>query len=279
MRGLGTLTNVATVVGGTTIGLAFGARIPDRIRTTTLQVIGMTTVVLGVRDTMKSHNVVFPLLAVVLGGILGELLRIEDRLAVVGEALRRRYERRRPSVLDAETGAAGAAGAADGADAADGGVETGEGAGVFGAPPGTGRSAFVTGFVTATLLFCIGPMTILGSMEDGTGRSPQLLIIKSCLDGFMSVIFATVYGVGVAFSAVSILVVQGLLTLGGSGLDRVLDDRMATELFAAGGLMVLGIGLRLLDIKPVRVASLLPGLVLAPLFVWLFARPGGLLFQ
>jgi uncharacterized membrane protein YqgA involved in biofilm formation len=242
VRGIGTIVNVAAVVAGTGFGLVFRGRLPDRMRATTVQAVGITVVVLGVRDASRSHNMVFPLLAVVLGGLIGEGLRIEDRLDGAGAALRRRYGR-------------------------------------AGAGPADDRSGFVTGFVNATLVYCVGPLTILGCIEDGTGRTPQLLLIKSALDGFMSVIFAATYGVGVAFSAISLLVVQGLLTLAGSGLDRVLDDRMTTELFAAGGVLVVGIGLRLLELKAVRVASLLPGLVLAPLFVWLFARPGGHLFQ
>ena len=133
------------------------------------------------------------------------------------------------------------------------------------------ESRFVTGFVTATLLFCIGPMTILGAIEDASGATPQLYIIKGTLDGFMTVVFAATYGIGAAFSAVGVFVVQGLLTLFGTGLDSLLDDRMRTEMFAAGGLTVLAIGLNLLEIKKIRLGSLLPALVVTPVLVALFA--------
>ena len=133
------------------------------------------------------------------------------------------------------------------------------------------ESRFVTGFVTATLLFCIGPMTILGAIEDASGRTPQLYIIKGTLDGFMTVIFAATYGIGAAFSAIGVFVVQGTLTLFGTGLDSLLTDRMRTEMFAAGGLTVLAIGLNLLEIKRVRLGSLLPALVVTPVLVALFA--------
>ena len=133
------------------------------------------------------------------------------------------------------------------------------------------ESRFVTGFVTATLLFCIGPMTILGAIEDASGATPQLYIIKGTLDGFMTVVFAATYGIGAAFSAVGVFVVQGLLTLFGAGLDSLLDDRMRTEMFAAGGLTVLAIGLNLLEIKKIRLGSLLPALVVTPVLVALFA--------
>lgn len=134
------------------------------------------------------------------------------------------------------------------------------------------ESTFVQGFVTASLLFCIGPMTILGAIEDASGKTPQLYIIKGTLDGFMAVIFTATYGIGAAFSALGVFVVQGLLTLGGTGLDSILTDRMRTEMFAAGGFTVLAIGLNLLDIKKVKLGSLLPGLVVTPVLVALFAR-------
>jgi uncharacterized membrane protein YqgA involved in biofilm formation len=108
-------------------------------------------------------------------------------------------------------------------------------------------------------------------MQDATGETPQLFIIKGTLDGFMNVIFGAIYGVGAIFSALSIFVVQGSLTIGGTALDSLLNDRMRTELFAAGGLAVMAISLNLLEIKKIRLASLLPGLVVTPLLVWLFA--------
>ena len=133
------------------------------------------------------------------------------------------------------------------------------------------ESRFVAGFVTATLLFCIGPMTILGAIEDASGRTPQLYIIKGALDGFMTVIFSATYGIGAAFSAIGVFVVQGTLTLFGTGLDSLLTDRMRTEMFAAGGLTVLAIGLNLLEIKRIRLGSLLPALVVTPVLVAMFA--------
>jgi uncharacterized membrane protein YqgA involved in biofilm formation len=135
----------------------------------------------------------------------------------------------------------------------------------------------VNGFVTATLLFCIGPLTILGAIEDASGKTPQLYIIKGTLDGFMMIIFSALYGVGALFSAVSVFVVQGTLTVFGASLDSLLDDRMRLELFAAGGLAVMAIGINLLEIKKIRLGSLLPGLILTPILVWIFATPNGLI--
>jgi uncharacterized membrane protein YqgA involved in biofilm formation len=233
--GLGTLINTATVLIGGSFGLIIGDRIPERIRTIVVQVIGLVTLGLGLGDVLKTHNMVFPLVGMVLGGIVGELLAIERRLEGLGEVIRRRFARNQE--------------------------------------PGK----FVNGFITATLLFCIGPLTILGAMQDATGETPQLYIIKGTLDGFMNVIFGAIYGVGAVFSALSVFVVQGSLTLGGSALDNLLNDRMRIELFSAGGFAVMAIGLNLLEIKKIRLGSLLPGLVITPVLVWLFAVPTGVI--
>jgi len=233
MRGLGTIINTATVLAGGGIGLLIGNRIPDRIRVIIVQVIGLVTIAIGLRDVINTDNMVFPLVGMVLGAIIGEVLRIEDRLEQLGEILRRKF-------TDTES-----------------------------------ESKFVTGFVTATLLFCVGPLTILGAIEDASGKTPQLYIIKATLDGFMMIIFSALYGVGAIFSAASVFVIQGSLTLFGTSLDTLLTDRMRLELFSAGGLAVLAIGLNLLEIKRIRLGSLLPGLVITPLLVWLFATPNG----
>ncbi len=235
MRGLGTLINTATVLAGGGLGLIIGNRIPDRIRTIIVQVIGLVTIAIGLRDVIKTDNMVFPLVGMVLGAIIGEMLRIEDRLESLGEVLRRKF-----SKPDNE-------------------------------------SKFVTGFVTATLLFCVGPLTILGAIEDASGKTPQLYIIKGTLDGFMMIIFSALYGIGALFSAASVFVVQGSLTLFGTSLDTLLNDRMRLELFSAGGLAVLAIGINLLEIKKIRLGSMLPGLVITPLLVWIFATPNGLI--
>lgn len=229
VRGLGTLINTATVVAGGGVGLLIGSRIPERVRTTVVQVIGIATLVMGIDNALDTRNLVFPLVGTVVGAIIGEILRIEDRLEGLGERLKRRFAR----------------------DDDDG--------------------SFTRGFVTATLLFCIGPLTILGAIEDATGEVPRLFIIKGTLDGFMSMIFTATYGIGAAFSALSVLVVQGLLTLAGTGLDAALDERMRTELFAAGGFMVIAIGVNLLGITRIRLGSLLPGLIVTPLLVVWFA--------
>ncbi len=235
MRGLGTLINTVTVLCGGMLGLLIGDKIPERIRLIIVQVIGLTTLAIGLRDVIDTENIVFPLVGMVLGAILGEILHIEDRLANLGEMLRRRFAKK------------------------------------------SSESKFVDGFVTATLLFCVGPLTILGAIEDASGKTPQLYIIKGTLDGFMTIIFAALYGVGAIFSAASVFVVQGSLTLFGASLDSLLTERMRIELFSAGGLAVIAIGINLLEIKKIRLGSLLPGLVITPILVQIFATPNGII--
>lgn len=228
MRGLGTIVNVATVVIGTAIGILAGRRVPERVRETVLGALGLIVIVLGVDNATETRNFVFPVVALVLGGAIGELLRIEDRLANVGERIRQRA--------------------------------------------GSDEGSFVEGFVAASLVFCVGPLTILGSISDGLGEGSQELIVKAALDGLVALVFASTLGIGVGFSALTILVVQGGLTLGASAADDVLTTRMVAEMTAAGGVMLMGIGVRLLEIKPIRVGSMLPALVVAPVLVSLFAH-------
>lgn len=234
MRGLGTIINTATVVFGGGCGVFFGRKIPSRVKDLVVQTIGLVTIGLGLSDVLKTHNMVIPLVSLVAGGIIGEILRIESGLERLGSTLQKRF--------------------ASGSD----------------------ESSFVRGFVTASLLFCVGPLTILGALEDASGKTPQLYIIKGTLDGFMSMILTAAHGIGAAFSALSVFVVQGLLTLGGTSIDAVLTERMQTEMFATGGFAVLAIGLNLLQLTKIRLGSLIPSLVVAPLIVWIFAVPSGL---
>ena len=244
MRGLGTLINVVLVIVGSGLGVVIGDRIPERMRTTLLQVMGLVSIAIGMSDAIDTRNMVFPLIGMAIGALIGEALGLEDRLERLGARLQKRFDRSaaQPPQTDATT------------------TQT----------PGEQRS-FVKGFVIASSLYCIGPLTVLGAIEDASGATPQLYIIKGLLDGFVSIMFAATYGIGVAFSALSVLVVQGSLTIGGTSLDALLDDRMRTELFAAGGLAVIGIGLNLLQVTKIRLANLLPGLLITPLLVAIFA--------
>lgn len=255
MRGVGTLVNVLTVLAGTGLGVLLHGRLPERVRTTVLDGIGIIVVGVGIAGFLETGNAVFPVVAVVAGGIIGELLALEDRLEGLGERIRRRvegpgearvvrsYVERDPDEVELDHVVA----------------------------PDGGRS-FVDGFVVASLTFGIGAMMIVGSLQDGISGDSELLIVKATLDGLVSVVFAAVYGWGVGFSALTIGVLQGTFTLIGALLgESLLDDRMVAELEATGGVLIVGIGLRLLDLKDVKVGSYLPALAIAPVLVALFA--------
>jgi uncharacterized membrane protein YqgA involved in biofilm formation len=239
--GLGTALNVLAVLIGGTVGTLLGDRLPARVRDVVTDGLGLITLVVGglnaaaVVDAnlVDAVGVGVPLLivlgSVVLGGALGAALRLESRLESVGSQLQSRLTR--------------------GADATI-------------APDA--RRSFVDGFVTASLVFCVGPLTILGALQDGMGNGIELLALKSVLDGFAALAFAASLGWGVVASALTVLVVQGMLTTIGVVAGEVLGDAEVAALTATGGVLLLGVGLRLLRVKPVPVGDLLPALVLAP---------------
>jgi uncharacterized protein len=229
----GTLLNVVTVVAGTLIGLAIGGRMPAPMRASLITGLGFFTILIAISmgiqiftdPLARPGDDLAVLAAVLVGVVIGELLRLHDRLEQLGAWFQRRL---------AVEGQA---------------------------------SRVAEGFVTASLVFCVGPLTILGSLENGLSGETRLLAVKSLLDGVASVAFAAALGPGVALSAITILVVQGAVSGGAFLLRDVMDGPTILAITSAGGLILLGVALRLLDLKAVRVASFLPALVLAPLFV------------
>lgn len=258
MRGLGTLVNVVTVLLGTGLGVLLRGRIPASVRTTVLDGLGLIVLGVGVASFLETANAVFPVVAIVAGGVIGELIGIEERLEALGERLRRMVEG-----PDAGEPVVGSYVERDPDEVAVDHVST------EGLPP---DRAFVDGFVVASLTFCVGALMIVGSIQEGISGDSELLIVKAALDGLVAVVFAAVYGWGVGFSALSVGLLQGAFTLIGATVGAsLLDDRMVAELEATGGVMVIGIGLRLLDVKKVKVGSFLPALVIAPVLVAIFA--------
>jgi len=235
---VGTITNVATVLAGTVVGAVAGRKFPESVRGTVLATLGLATAAIGFREILPTDEFPLVLGAVLLGAVLGELIRIEAGLHRLGEALQRRFAAAVPVDVDVP--------------------ET--------TLPVPHENRFAEGFVVASLVFCVGPLTIVGSIQDGLGDA-ELLLVKSALDGFAAIAFAAVYGWGVAASAVTVAVIQGGIALAAGTLDGVLTDPMLDGLGAAGGILLLGISLRLLDLKQVRVANMLPAVILAPLFV------------
>lgn len=231
----GTILNMITVAIGSLLGLLIGNRLPEKIQQSVVTGLGLVTLFVGISNANSTGNVIIPLISVVTGAIVGELLNIDGALERFGGWLQQRF-----------------AGGAQEGDAAH-----------------ESRVRFITGYVTASLVFCIGPLTFVGSIQDGMGLPLgfQQLAIKSVLDGFAAMAFAASFGLGVAFSLVTILILQGGLALAGSVLGNFMSDPMMNEMTAVGGLLLIGLSLVLLDIKRPRMANFLPALVIAPLIV------------
>ena len=239
MLGLGTVLNVAAVVVGGTIGTLLGDRLPTRVRDVVTDGLGLVTLMVGglnvaavldselVDEVGRGVPLLIVLASVVVGGVMGAALRLESRLEGLGGSLQRRL--------------------AGGQSAPD------------------TRRRFIEGYVTASLVFCVGPLTVLGSLQDGIGNGIELLALKSVLDGFAALAFAASLGWGVVASALTVLVVQGTLTVLGAAMGDVMNQAQVSALSATGGVLLLGVGLRLLRIKPLPVGDLLPALVVAPL--------------
>ena len=223
MIGTGTAINIVTVLAGGTLGIVIGARLSQGMRETAMNAIGLVTVLVGVQSFLRFDNPLVPLVSVIVGLVIGELIGIDDALQRFGDALERRFSK--------------------------------------------GGSPVSRAFVTTSLLFCVGPLTVLGSLQDGISGDYRLLALKSALDFVASLSFASVLGWGVLLSAGSVLVVPGGLTLAGALFGSFMSEPMILALTSTGGVLLLGLGLVLLGLKEVRVANMLPALVVAPLLV------------
>ena len=243
MVGLGTLLNVAAILVGSALGVWFGHRLPERTSRTVTDILGLVVLVIGAMNVVALQDAAFVaavgddltllvvLLALLAGGIAGSLLRIEDRLEDLGGWLQGRFAR--------------------------------------GAAPS--RAKFVEGFVDASLVFCIGPLAILGALSDGLGLGIDQLALKATLDGFASLAFAASLGWGVAASALPVGIYQGGLTLAAVLLGSLMPAAAVASITATGGVLLLGVGLRLMKIRAVPVGDMLPALLIVPLLTSLVA--------
>lgn len=230
----GTLINTVAVIIGSGLGLAFGARLPDRLRETVLAALGLFVAGLGLQMFLQTQNPLIDVASLLVGGVIGEGLRIEDRLNGVGGWLESRWSGNQ-------------------SDSGD-------------------RRNFVRGFVTASLLFCVGPLSIVGAIQDGLLGDYHLLAVKALLDGFASLALASTLGVGVLFAAAVVLGYQGTIALLAAQAQAALTQAMMAELSATGGLIILGLAISsLLELRRIRTSNLLPALVMAPLLVQLVA--------
>ena len=231
--GIGTVLNIATILIGSVIGILIGEKLKEKTRGLITDILGMVTL-LGAASAIfplfkdqylsaipKGWSTMPVLIALLLGGIIGSALKLEDRVEHLGEYLRNKFNSK--------------------------------------------EGSFVEGFLNSSLLFAIGPLAILGSISDGMGKGIDQLTLKSVLDGFASMAFASSLGWGVAASAISVGVYQGLWTVSGLFLGNVMRDYQVDAMTITGGILLLAIGFRLLKIRDIPVGNLLPSLFLAPL--------------
>jgi uncharacterized membrane protein YqgA involved in biofilm formation len=241
LLGLGTIINFLSIIAGALIGTLLGDRLKNKTRDLVTDALGLVTLLIAGLSVIDITNpkltqtvgsgigVLIVLAALIVGGILGSYWKLEDRFENVGRKLKKSLRKRIKS----------------------------------------DKGNFVEGFVSASLVFVVGPLAILGSISDGLGKGIEQLALKSALDFFASIAFAASLGIGVAFSALAVGIYQGLFTLLGYFLGDVLNEAQVLALTATGGLLLVGVSFRLLKIKQVPVANLLPALFFAPFFVYL----------
>jgi len=226
----GTLINVIAIVVGCGLGILFGSRLSENLKKTVVAGMGLFTTAVGFKMFLKSENELIVLGALIVGAILGEWLGLEDGLERMGRWLEKRFA---------------------------GGTQD-------------NSNNFVRGFLLASVLYCTGPMGILGSISDGLKGDYLTLSIKSVLDGFTSLAFASTFGIGVAFSAIPVFIYQGIISLLAAQLNSILSTGMLNEMTGTGGVLLVGIGISsLLEIKKIRVGNFLPALIIAPLIVYI----------
>lgn len=215
---LGTIVNTAAIIFGGVLGLLFGQALPEKMKRTVIQGIGLAVLLIGGSMALQTKNILVVISSLVLGGIIGEWIDIELRLQHLGQWLERKFEK------------------------------NGQGAG------------FTKAFVTASLIYCVGAMAIMGSLESGLKGNHNILFAKSMLDGISALVFASSMGIGVLLSAVPVFLYQGAITMAAGLLQGVLSPQVIAEMGATGGLLILGIGFNILEIKEIKVGNLLPSI-------------------
>ena len=229
----GTLINTATIVVGGGLGLLLGSKLSEKLKNTVIAGLGIFTMVYGISLFLKTENSLIVLGSVLIGVLLGEWWRIEDGLNHLGSWLESKFNRQNGS---------------------------------------SNQKDFIKGFVTASLVFCIGPMAIIGSVEDGLSGNFNTLAVKAILDGFAAMAFASSLGVGVIFSAAMVFLYQGAITLLAGQVQNIATATMMNELTATGGVILVALAISsLLEIKKIRTGSFLPALLVAPLIVWVIS--------
>ncbi|MFW6389774.1 MAG: DUF554 domain-containing protein [Halanaerobiales bacterium] len=216
----GTIVNVFAIIFGSIIGVSFKNIFSERIQKTVMHGLSLTVVLIGVQMALKANNILVIIISLVVGGVIGELIRIEKYLNNIGISIKKKFENKIDNQL------------------------------------------FVQGFVDASLIFCVGSMAIMGSIQDGLTNNPILLYQKSLLDGIASIAFAATYGTGVLFSALPVLLYQGTITIMAAYADKYMTGAMISETEAVGGLLIIAIGLNIMGVTKIKTGNMLPSLLI-----------------
>ncbi|MCK1994711.1 DUF554 domain-containing protein [Peribacillus muralis] len=224
---LGTLVNGACIIIGSILGM-YLQRIPEKIKETVMSGIGLAIMVLGLQMGLKSEHFILVILSIVGGAVLGEWVNLEARLNSLGNWIERRMKAKEGSSIS-------------------------------------------QGFVTATLIFGIGAMAIIGALDSGIRNNHDVLLTKAIIDGFTALVLASTLGIGVLFSAFPIIIYEGFLAIFSRQINALIPtalmDSFILEMTATGGVMILAIGLNIIGVTKIRVANLLPGILITAILV------------
>lgn len=213
---LGTIVNSVAIIVGALIGVFIKKGIKEEYKSTIMDGIGLSVIMIGIMGGIKTQNLILVIGSIVVGSIIGEIIKIEDRLERLGSNMEKRF--------------------------------------------GKGDSSFSKGFVTASLVYCIGAMAIVGSLESGLTGNHETLFAKSILDGISAIIFASTLGIGVAFSAIPVFIYQGGITLLSNIVKDLMTPEVINEMSAIGGILILAIGINILGLKKIRIGNMLPAI-------------------
>lgn len=236
MIGLGTLVNCGAVIVGSCVGMLIHSRLPEKMISIVFQGIGLFTLVIGISMSLSAENMILVLLSIAAGAVVGQVIDIDKQLRRFLEYVRRKTEKK-----NAETSAT--------------------------------QTKFTEGFVTASMLYCIGSMSILGAIEDGMGEAPQLLFTKSVMDGISSVALASTFGMAILLSSIPLLVYQGAITIFAGFIMQYMTDPMIADLTATGGILLIGLGINILNIKSIQVTNMLPAIIIVVILSGFYTTP------
>ena len=222
------LVNCASVIAGSLVGLIFCKKINDNLSDIVCCGAGVVTMVIGFQMAFQYKSVVILALSLIMGGIIGTWLDIDGKILALGKFLENKFGKKEEQ---------------------------------------SGKQNFAYAFLNASVLFCVGAMAVLGSFNAGINKDYTLIFTKSILDGFMAIVFAAAMGIGTAFSAITVFVYQGLLTLCSTWIAPYVTEEMLTELSAVGGAAIVMIGMNLLKLRTIKTANYLPAIILAVVFV------------